>query len=257
MGAPEASGDASRVIVVDDDAVHLRTVAGHLESQHYDVRTFASAAQALSHLDACGDVHVLLAELYMPETSGIDLVRALGERYPAVTPILMAARTDVATAALSIRHGAYDYLVKPIEPDALLLAVRRAVERARLFRQNLHVQRKLEVALARLAAHEPDAHELEDAIERAIALARGEDSTRHGPPPALSGPKLEPLSEARSRFERGYVEEALRRAGGNLSAAARIAGIDRSNFRRLLRRLNQDAPASSRPPATVVGDRER
>jgi DNA-binding NtrC family response regulator len=88
--------------------------------------------------------------------------------------------------------------------------------------------------------------ELENAMERAVVLARSDCVTPDLLPSELrpstevrslgsNSPQL-PLSEARAEFERGYLAQALRRADGNTAEAARLSGVDRSNFRRLLKR---------------------
>jgi two-component system response regulator HydG len=89
--------------------------------------------------------------------------------------------------------------------------------------------------------------ELENAIERAIIVAKTEVLTAEllpAPVRALTPeggaspePELVPLVEARTAFERAYVHRALELAGGSLGEAARLAGLDRSNFRRLVKRL--------------------
>jgi len=115
--------------------------------------------------------------------------------------------------------------------------------------------------------------ELEHAVERAVVLSRGDaivpgdlaflgdepaddaadvDADEAAPEPvALPASLLElPFSEAKQRavaaFEQRYLEAALRRAGGNISEAARLAGLDRSNFRRALKK----APSKSRNPSS-------
>jgi transcriptional regulator with GAF, ATPase, and Fis domain len=113
--------------------------------------------------------------------------------------------------------------------------------------------------------------ELENAIERAVVLARG-DAIDPGdlpfgahaqPPPTLGGPPpAQPpappetyaeltYSEARRRalwdFERRYMEAVLARTSGNITQAARTAGLDRSNFKRVLRRI-QAGPGSNEEP---------
>jgi DNA-binding NtrC family response regulator len=93
--------------------------------------------------------------------------------------------------------------------------------------------------------------ELEHAIEHAVILTRTEAITEDGLPQAVrtgcrpisvnvDSASLPPLAEARAKFEREYVRVALEQAGGNLTEAARIAGVDRSNFRRMVKRLRGD-----------------
>jgi two-component system response regulator HydG len=104
-------------------------------------------------------------------------------------------------------------------------------------------------ALARLTAYlwPGNIRELENAIERAIILARTDTITadvlptpvREGASRAAGGGQSAwlPLADARTIFERQYVQQALEQAGGSLTEAARLSGLDRSNFRRLVKRL--------------------
>lgn len=86
--------------------------------------------------------------------------------------------------------------------------------------------------------------ELENVIERALILARGGEITtsclpqelRASPRPAQYGLSDLPMTDARTAFERRYLEGLLGKTGGNLSEASRRAGVDRSNLRRLLKR---------------------
>lgn len=92
--------------------------------------------------------------------------------------------------------------------------------------------------------------ELENAIERAVVMARGEVILPGDLPPSvvdtsspsvsqdllLDIPFMEAKKKATERFEAGYVQAMLKRAGGNVSEAARQSGMDRSNFRRILRK---------------------
>jgi DNA-binding NtrC family response regulator len=103
-------------------------------------------------------------------------------------------------------------------------------------------------ALERLCAYAwpGNVRELENAMERAVVLARSDTVTPDLLPSELrpstevrtrssNAPQL-PLSDARTEFERNYITSVLTRAEGNTAEAARLAGVDRSNFRRLLKR---------------------
>ncbi len=81
------------------------------------------------------EVAVILLDLYMPEISGIDLLPALIKSYPEVPVIVMTAAQDVETAVSSMKQGAFDYLVKPVEESRLISSVKRAVEMRSLRRQ--------------------------------------------------------------------------------------------------------------------------
>jgi DNA-binding NtrC family response regulator len=104
--------------------------------------------------------------------------------------------------------------------------------------------------------------ELENVVQRAVVLAAGDEITLDGLPPAVRlqpGREKEPAAArsfevpfARAKqaaieaFERGYVTDALTRTAGSVAEAARLCGLDKSNFRRIVRRYQIDA-ASFRP----------
>ncbi len=101
--------------------------------------------------------------------------------------------------------------------------------------------------------------ELENAIQRAVVLATGSELTVDLLPVTVRAPRAAPadqrtfdlpFSEAKeaavSTFERSYLEDLLTRTGGNLAEAARLGGLDKSNFRRIIRRHNVD-PGRFRP----------
>jgi DNA-binding NtrC family response regulator len=103
-------------------------------------------------------------------------------------------------------------------------------------------------AMQFLCAHSwpGNVRELQNAVERSVVLARSEGITVDVLPPELcgspaidgarQGPYALPLADAVAAFERTYIEYTLREAGGNAAEAARMANVDRSNFRRLLKR---------------------
>ncbi len=125
---------APRVWVVDDDrsvaaalARVLRTAAVHVEVMHAPV-------SLLERLDRERPDCVLL-DLWLGAACALDLLPAI-ERQPTYVPVVfLSAQADVASSVLAMRHGAIDFLVKPVEPGLLLDAVIRAVARARGWRE--------------------------------------------------------------------------------------------------------------------------
>jgi DNA-binding NtrC family response regulator len=123
-------------------------------------------------------------------------------------------------------------------------------------------------ALQILCAHTwpGNIRELQNAIERSVVLARPEGITIDVLPPALTNspasdrtmrrPYTLNLADALAAFERTYIEHTLREAKGNIAEAARAANVDRSNFRRLLKRHTieiagfVDKPSSSEKPSS-------
>jgi DNA-binding NtrC family response regulator len=115
------------ILIVDDDSRILASVGQALRTDMTDVRTAESAEQALSLLgDAPADV--VLADLKMPGMSGMDLLKLLRDRAPDLDVVLMTAYDDLPTVAEAMRHGAADFLVKPLDLHHLRRTLARILE---------------------------------------------------------------------------------------------------------------------------------
>jgi DNA-binding NtrC family response regulator len=112
------------VLVVDDDAHILDSLARALTRADFEVRTAPGADEALRELGR-GPAGVALVDLKMPGTDGMTLLRLLRERVPEVDVIMMTAYDDLPTIAEAMREGAVDFLVKPLD----LTHLRRLLER--------------------------------------------------------------------------------------------------------------------------------
>jgi DNA-binding NtrC family response regulator len=131
----------ARILVVDDEQHQCEILRMILESEGYEVATAANGRKAL---DALGGptFDVVLTDLKMPDMTGITLLEELLRGQPSLCVVLMTAHGTIDSAVAAMKKGAFDYLTKPLERDVLLLVLRRAVERARLVRENrmLHEQ---------------------------------------------------------------------------------------------------------------------
>ncbi|NBW64884.1 EAL domain-containing protein [bacterium] len=140
MTNPSAvSPNARRVLVIDDELAVLRVVGLLLERNGFSVDTASSASEGLELLKT-RRYHVVLSDIIMPELSGVEFLREM-RRYDMDVPvILMTAGPTLDSALDAIAYGAQQYLLKPVEPDALVQSVGRAAalgELARLKRSAL------------------------------------------------------------------------------------------------------------------------
>ena len=136
---PAVSPNARRVLVIDDELAVLRVVGLLLERNGFSVDTASSAPEGLELLKT-RRYHVVLSDIIMPELSGVEFLREM-RRYDMDVPvILMTAGPTLDSALDAIAYGAQQYLLKPVEPDALVQSVGRAAalgELARLKRSAL------------------------------------------------------------------------------------------------------------------------
>jgi len=116
------------VLVVDDEEPIRNALKRFLALQHFQVLTAGSGAEALQALRA-QSVAVMLCDIRMPGTSGVDLVPQALAVAPDLAILMLSAVNDATTAALCMQRGAMDYLTKPIELDELSRAGQRGVRR--------------------------------------------------------------------------------------------------------------------------------
>ncbi len=132
-----------RILVVDDDESLRRVTEVQLEEEGYQVATAAGGEEALRLLEQ-GPYDLVISDLKMPGMGGVDLLREIRQRYPEVVVILLTAFGTVETAVEAMKLGAYDYVTKPVNPDALRLIVERALDHVRLREEVRSLRRSLD-----------------------------------------------------------------------------------------------------------------
>ena len=131
--------EAPFVNVVDDDALVLRSLGRLLRSAGFAVRTFPSSQDFLSQARN-GEPGCLVLDLTMPNMNGLELqaqLTRLGNDCPVV---FLSGNADVPHSVQAMKAGAVDFLVKPVDREKLLAAVRLAIgndQRARAARKTL------------------------------------------------------------------------------------------------------------------------
>jgi len=127
------------VLVIDDEQGILESLRILLKREGYDVETVQGGKAGLEALQR-GRPDVVLADIRMPQVSGLDILAAAREQDPEMPVILMTAQASLQTAVQAVNQGAFQYIQKPFPNDYLLEICRRAVEhrRIRFENQNLH-----------------------------------------------------------------------------------------------------------------------
>jgi DNA-binding NtrC family response regulator len=123
-----------RVLVVDDDAPARRAIASFIARKGDVVREAEDGQSALAVLEG-EEVDVVLSDVRMPKLDGIALTRALKIRAEDAVVVLMSAFATIDSVIAALREGAYDYIIKPIDPEQLSAALNRTRERLGLRRR--------------------------------------------------------------------------------------------------------------------------
>jgi DNA-binding NtrC family response regulator len=132
-----ASGDAPRVLVVEDDPVLLTILSRYLGQRGCCVFRATSAAEALE-IFSHTPIDVTVSDVRMPGMSGLDLLQEVRKRDAEADLILITAHSSVKDAVAAIQSGAADYLEKPVDCRRLHHTIQMIVERRRL-RQRVRI----------------------------------------------------------------------------------------------------------------------
>ncbi len=130
------------LLLVDDDAAFRQVMAAELKRFGHEVETAASGEEAIRRI-AEVEPQVVVLDWQMPGMNGLDTLKGIRERHPAVEVIMLTGHGSIDTAIESIRVGAFDYVVKPCPLDELEIRIERAVERQALRRRANLLERGL------------------------------------------------------------------------------------------------------------------
>ncbi len=131
-----------RVLVVDDDRRMRRTLQVLIERMGLESVAAADAREARQQLSAAS-FDLVLTDLKMPETTGIDLLDAIRAEHPKLPVILLTAYGTIQTAIEAMRKGAADYVLKPFDNETLELVIRKALEAERVRSENVFLRGQL------------------------------------------------------------------------------------------------------------------
>ncbi len=126
-------------LMVVDDLDSARHMMKRSLARSYDVYDFGAVADALPALDRA-EFDAIVTDLRMPGIDGIEGLRRFKAKVPEIPVILVTAFATVDTAVEAMKAGAFDYLTKPFEPEELEIVVARAVEHARVRRENARLK---------------------------------------------------------------------------------------------------------------------
>lgn len=123
-----------RVLVVEDEAYVRASLGELLGGRGFDVLLAESVAAALAVLERA-PVDVVLTDLRMPGADGLVLVKKMQTAFPELPVVILTGQGTIASAVECVRGGATDYILKPADPDALEVALDRALRTRALQRE--------------------------------------------------------------------------------------------------------------------------
>ncbi|MCE1228940.1 MAG: response regulator [Firmicutes bacterium] len=165
----KAPGEGARVLVLDDQEIIRLKLRRILEKSGYRVLEVAEAASAMEVIER-EKVDLLLSDIQMPGMNGLELVQSLAHRIPEIAVVMVSGLDSVEMATDCLCHGAYGYVIKPFDPNSILIAVanalrRRMLEQEHLDREGLLARKVREQTEEIRASREEIAHRLLSASE--------------------------------------------------------------------------------------------
>lgn len=121
----------ANLLVVEDDPLQRKLIKENLEQEGYVVFE-AENKQGAVGIIAEQTVDIVIVDFQLDGETGLDVIRAILERNPLITPIMVTAFGNIEIAVDAMRQGAYDYIVKPIDFKKFLIVIERALERQKL-----------------------------------------------------------------------------------------------------------------------------
>ncbi|MDH3216807.1 MAG: sigma-54 dependent transcriptional regulator [Candidatus Krumholzibacteria bacterium] len=171
------------ILVVDDEAAVRESLCSWFQKDGYTADTAADAVEALKKLSKRA-WDIILLDIKMPNISGMELLRRIRQIDPDIVSIMITAYASVDTAVEALKGGAFDYVVKPIDPDDLSRIVRKAIEQRKLKKENLSLRTKIEdmVPEEELIGDSPQIKKIQEIIETVSqtdvsVLIRGDSGT--------------------------------------------------------------------------------
>jgi DNA-binding NtrC family response regulator len=176
---------SARLLIVDDEVDMLEGLKRLLSYELPDVEILTVSRGRQAHRLARREpVDLVLLDVRMPEMDGLQLLEALRQEDPGLTVIMMTAFGSIEVAVEAMRHGAYDFITKPFDSEALVRTITKGLERSRLLRENRRLRQHLgeSAAFQGLVGQSPLMRRLYERIQTVAGtdytvLIRGESGT--------------------------------------------------------------------------------
>jgi two-component system, NtrC family, response regulator AtoC len=164
----------THILVVDDEEIVRESLQGWLAKDGYTVETAEDGPSALAKLRS-GRRAILLVDLKMPGMDGLEVLAEAKKIQPELSVVIMTAYATVDTAVTAMKDGAYDYIVKPFDPEELSQMIHKIVAQQELLRENVLLRRmiKREYQFRDLVTK---SHAMQEVFELAKTAARSQST---------------------------------------------------------------------------------
>lgn len=135
------------ILIVDDEPNTLKVISAILKNKGYDILTARTAEEALNSIKK-KDVDALISDYKLPGINGIQLVNEIKNKGYQMPIVMLTAYGTIEKAVEAMKKGAFNYLVKPVNPDELITVMREAIAKHRLLVENASLKSQLKERLS-------------------------------------------------------------------------------------------------------------
>jgi DNA-binding NtrC family response regulator len=172
-----------RLLLVDDDPLIVNSLSEFLRLEGYMVESAPDGAQAVEML-ATNRYSLVLTDVNMPRTNGLELLRTIRNNYPDVVVLVITGYGTIENAVEAVKMGAFEYLTKPIIDDEIRVTIQKALKQQTLLSENFQLKQQLGLryGLDNIVGHDYKMLKIFDLVEavadsRTTVLMTGESGT--------------------------------------------------------------------------------
>jgi two-component system cell cycle response regulator len=165
-----------RILIVEDDRFFREMYVSLLQDEGYAADTASCGAEAFDLLSK-NRYGLVITDLVMPDISGMEILSRVRENYPGVDVIMVTGNANLESAIFALKHGARDYLTKPVNHDEFRHSVAQCIQQRRLLDENDELKNLLNLfqasqAIAGCLELDRVHHLMVDAVAREIGVTR-------------------------------------------------------------------------------------
>ncbi|MGN6367507.1 MAG: sigma-54-dependent transcriptional regulator [Phycisphaerae bacterium] len=173
----------ARLLLVDDDPLIVNSLSEFLKLEGYAVDTASDGTQAIELL-AANRYNLVLTDVNMPRTNGLELLRKIRNHYPDVVVLVITGYGTIENAVEAVKMGAFEYLTKPIIDDEIRVTIQKALKQQTLLSENYLLKQQLGMryGLDNIVGHDYKMLKIFDLVEavadsKTTVLMTGESGT--------------------------------------------------------------------------------
>jgi DNA-binding NtrC family response regulator len=130
---------SAKILIVDDELIMRKSLADWLERDGHKVETAVSGEEALKKFRETR-FDIMLVDIKMEGIGGLEVLKQVKENDPDVEVVMITAYGSISTAIEAMKNGAYDYLLKPFDPNELGVLIEKIIEHQAKIRENLYLK---------------------------------------------------------------------------------------------------------------------